>query len=419
MSTRTVDPGSCTDPSHDFPPVPLPACTSSNQGAIAYRCSDDQPGYDLRLTFACTTCPTSDPPVNGGWSPWSACSASCGGGIQTRTCTNPIPANGGAACVGTSSQACNTGPCACVPTISCQSSTCSSSTCWNGCSFVPGTMSCVSPVSLIFWATPGSILAGGNATLNWVVSNATFCTASGGWSGSKSITGGSQVVSPASTTLYTLSCTGPGGTETRSTQISIIVPSCGSRPANTTFYTGDDVGLVANTPSVYAATDTPAKCEYVCNTGYQWNGFSACNPLLPPTVNLKINNSDGPLNLTSGAPMNFTWTVTNATACTATSSDGWAGNNKALPSGSESVLAGTTSNHTLTCTGPGGTSSDSVQVNVTCVPSTGVYGVCDCADETKSRTNINAACLPWTETTTCSVTEKDSCRDLNWKEVGQ
>ena len=46
--------------------------------------------------------------VNGGWSVWSACS----GGTQTRTCTNPAPANGGASCSGNSSQSCGgTGTC--------------------------------------------------------------------------------------------------------------------------------------------------------------------------------------------------------------------------------------------------------------------------------------------------------------------
>ena len=50
-------------------------------------------------------------PVNGGWSAWSACSATCGGGTQTRTCTNPAPANGGSNCSGSSSQACNTQAC--------------------------------------------------------------------------------------------------------------------------------------------------------------------------------------------------------------------------------------------------------------------------------------------------------------------
>jgi len=57
-------------------------------------------------------------PVDGGWSAWSAwstCSATCGGGTQsrTRTCTNPAPANGGADCIGSTSesQACNTQTC--------------------------------------------------------------------------------------------------------------------------------------------------------------------------------------------------------------------------------------------------------------------------------------------------------------------
>lgn len=50
-------------------------------------------------------------PINGGWSAWSACSATCGGGTQTRTCTNPAPANGGATCSGYSSQTCNIQAC--------------------------------------------------------------------------------------------------------------------------------------------------------------------------------------------------------------------------------------------------------------------------------------------------------------------
>ena len=56
--------------------------------------------------------------VNGGWSvfvDWSECSATCGGGTQTRTrtCINPVPAYGGSDCQGesTETQDCSNRPC--------------------------------------------------------------------------------------------------------------------------------------------------------------------------------------------------------------------------------------------------------------------------------------------------------------------
>ncbi|NTW14731.1 MAG: thrombospondin type-1 domain-containing protein, partial [Candidatus Moranbacteria bacterium] len=59
-----------------------------------------------------------NPPINGAWSAWSACTASCGGGTQWRGCSNPAPANGGSFCLlnnGTygmqETQACNTQTC--------------------------------------------------------------------------------------------------------------------------------------------------------------------------------------------------------------------------------------------------------------------------------------------------------------------
>jgi len=73
------------------------------------------------VVYACET--PAGAPVNGNytdWSAWSACSVSCGGGMQSqsRTCTNPSPADGGSNCTqqslgdASASQPCNTQSCA-------------------------------------------------------------------------------------------------------------------------------------------------------------------------------------------------------------------------------------------------------------------------------------------------------------------
>ena len=50
-------------------------------------------------------------PVDGGFSAFSPCSKTCGGGTRIRTCTNPEPRNGGKGCVGKSQETCNTQAC--------------------------------------------------------------------------------------------------------------------------------------------------------------------------------------------------------------------------------------------------------------------------------------------------------------------
>jgi len=73
--------------------------------AIIYPC--DVFAYGGTKDFSIEVRPT----VDGAWTSWSACNATCGGGYQTRTCTNPPPSEEGADCTGPSVGPCNSQGC--------------------------------------------------------------------------------------------------------------------------------------------------------------------------------------------------------------------------------------------------------------------------------------------------------------------
>lgn len=74
-------------------------------------------------------------------------------------------------------------------------------------------------------AVPDPVTLGSSTTLTWTSTNATSCTASGSWSGTKA-TSGSEVQTPtaAGPVDYVLMCTGPGGNFTASTGFTVTYP---------------------------------------------------------------------------------------------------------------------------------------------------------------------------------------------------
>jgi hypothetical protein len=77
---------------------------------------------------------------------------------------------------------------------------------------------CTNTGTLSLWADNYTIAQGESTYLRWTSNNINYCTASSGWSGSKS-TSGYESVSPNSNTTYSLTCYGSCGQVTRSITI--------------------------------------------------------------------------------------------------------------------------------------------------------------------------------------------------------
>jgi hypothetical protein len=77
---------------------------------------------------------------------------------------------------------------------------------------------------IVFISALNGVAAGGTTTLDWDVTNATSCSASGGWNGDRAVSG--SEVTPAINTdaTFTLTCAGPGGTATASVAVSVVPP---------------------------------------------------------------------------------------------------------------------------------------------------------------------------------------------------
>jgi hypothetical protein len=179
-----------------------------------------------------------------------------------------------------------------------------------GSSALTVTVNNASQPTLTLTANPTNIQSGNSSALSWSSGNATSCTASGAWSGSKSLSG-QQSVSPAGNASYTLTCTGAGGSVTRTVSIVVTVN----------------------------------------------------NPVSQPTLTLTAN----PASIEAGKSSTLSWSSSNATSCTA--SGAWSGS-KSL-SGQQSVSPASNKNYTLTCTGAGGSVTRTASVAVTAPSSTG------------------------------------------------
>ncbi len=226
------------------------ATLPGNYSVWVHACNDSGCSSAAATSFTCTA------PVNGGWTGWDSCSVSCGGGTQSRTCTNPSPANGGANCSGSASQACNTQACASpAPTLS-------------------------------FSASQYSVNSGGSTTLSWSSTDATSCTASNYWSGSKSISGSELRSGITVDQSFILTCTGAGGSISKTVNVAIGTSAgvCGTANgktyANTATTFGSDTLCSAGTNSIVNFPPAGGSSPWTCfGTGGGTDAICTANRL--------------------------------------------------------------------------------------------------------------------------------------------
>lgn len=148
----------------------------------------------------------------------------------------------------------------------------------------------------------------GSSTLTWASTDAASCTASGDWGGDKASSGGEVMQRLANTSTYVLECDGPGGNVDSSVTITVRPPP-------------------------------------------------------PPTPTISFGAD--PLSVDYDGSTLLTWSSANVDECVA--SGAWSGSKATSGTKNKKSLT-TTSTFVLTCSGPGGSASQSVTVAVGAPP---------------------------------------------------
>ena len=97
-----------------------------------------------------------------------------------------------------------------------------------GSSSASATATLIGPPAVTLSADPTAVTVNFSTTLTWSATNATSCTASDGWTGTKAASGSeSSPPLTAATTTFTLTCTGAGGSGSQQVTVTASPPPAG------------------------------------------------------------------------------------------------------------------------------------------------------------------------------------------------
>lgn len=251
-------------------------------------------------------------------------------------------------------------------------------------------------VSVNLSASPTSVAYNGTTTLSWSSSNASSCTAGGthpSWQGSIATSGSSTSPSLTSSQTYTVTCSNPYNSDSKSVFVSVGSPPVvetrirangsdnpitvaynsvvtidwGSNNASSCTATGDYPSWQGSIPGSGASNTSPMTESHTFGMTCTGPGGSSSDSILvnvgaPPAVSVSLSGS--PTTVSYNGTTTLTWSSSNASSCTAGGTHpSWQGS-IALSGSSTSPSLTSSQTYTVTCSGPGGSDSKNVVVNV-------------------------------------------------------
>jgi len=241
--------------------------------------------------------------------------------------------------------------------------------------------------TVVLSSSATTIVSGEQVTLTWSSLEADACSASGGWSGNRGLSGQERVGPLNTDRTFDLTCSGAGGEVTSSVSIDVQQPS----PPSLTFTSSVSQVQAGGFVTLAWATANASAC--VASAGWSGAQSTAGQTTLGPldsdqnfiltcsglggevsrSLDVAVAQTPGPVvsitasstNVQQGSSTTLNWSAQNANSCIA--SNGWSGSRATTGQQSSGSLNANTT-FTLTCTGAGGTDIASVVVTVTAAP---------------------------------------------------
>jgi hypothetical protein len=247
-----------------------------------------------------------------------------------------------------------------------------------------------------FSATPINITTGNSSTLSWNSTNASSASIDQGIGGVS--TTGTRLVTPTTTTTYSLTASNISGVSTSTTTVNVFpLPTINNFTVSpSTVNQGNSATLSWNISGAVSITINNGigavnatgsrNVNPSSTTTYVLTATNAAGGVRTATAILNVNQiptatfNASPTSIFTGQSSTLSWNTTNASSVSISPNVGSVNAN-----GSRTVSPGTTTTYTLTATGSGGSITRTAQVTVTCSESSdtttsrygsGVCGTC-------------------------------------------